>query len=495
MSRAINQYAAGGIVSAAFLATASYYLKVTGLGFVASSMVSLAVLASALVIFLTAQSLFRYVFDIDASKPLPEPPVTGKTVTPNPKPDDKNNLELSEELMTANSAIHIDMKKICRTTGWYNHCGLNALTHFMFAKLSKIPANELDAFIKENPEYNGLLSTFQQYYALPNKPTMQGVLQLLTDHVPTDREGIFAPVLRLHMGVVLPRFANDLFETKFAAAVADCIDGRVRDIAAAVYEPNKAFFAQFKADYDKELAREITQDELKTTRAYLEKLKLDDPKNNPDDITEEKVQRTVLLKREDLMRPVAKDYWLKEGCQNYANYVAKLENSEMISADQLGWFTERFNIGLEVYTQESIQKALKDPKTAEHTHGMQSVPEGVFKWTMRAYNSGLHWTVEEPDGDQAKADAHNNHYPASFTRSYGADAKRSGQFKIYGGKSVALSTIKESVGVCMATQVLPQLAAPVTAQLNLHKSVENDAVVVSSKPAPKRTTKRKTRSH
>lgn len=498
MSKAMNQYTAGGISSAAFLAAASYYLNMTGIGLVASSMIYAGVFAAAMVIFLTTQSLFRYVFvDLESSRLLPDnTTATDKPAVQNTQ-SQQNDVDLSQELTVSHTQIYIDLNKICKATGWYNHCGLNSLTHFMFAKLSKIPLNELDSFIKENPEYDALLTTFQSYYELPNKPSLQSVLQLLADHVPTDREGIFAPVLRSHMGAVLPRFANDLFETKFAAAVSDCMAGRIRDIAAAVYEPNKEFFTQFKVDYDREMLRDVTDDELNAARTLLEEYKRNDPENNKGDITAVKVRQTVLLTREQNMRPLAKDYWLKQGCQNYANYVADLKNEEMISADQLGWFTERFNIGLEVYTRDSIQKALKDPETAEHTHGMQSVPEGVFKWSMRVYNSGAHWTVEEPDGDQSKADAHNKHYPASFTRSYGNDEKLSGKFKIYGGNSVAISKIKETVRACMTTQVLPQLTAPVTPQLNLLQSAATAGVVpvVESKPASKKVVKCKTHSH
>src|SRR5690606_32649418 len=133
-------------------------------------------------------------------------------------------------------------------------------------------------------------------------------------------------------------------------AVSDCMADRVRDIAAAVYEPNKEFFTQFKFDYDKEMARDVTDDERNAARSLLEEYKRNDPENNKGDITAVRVRQTVLLTREQNMRPLAKDYWLKQGCQNYANYVADLKNEEMISADQLGWFTERFNIGLEVYT-------------------------------------------------------------------------------------------------------------------------------------------------
>lgn len=128
----------------------------------------------------------------------------------------------------------------------------------------------------------------------------------------------------------------------------------------------------------------------------------------------------------DKINLAAKEYWLGEGCERYAQHMGNLEASEMVSVDQLGLLTNELQIALEVYTPESIEKSKIDPEVAKNQHGAQARhnPDnnvGVF----RVYNAGEHWEYEEPSAtkakiegsklDIAKVKAHNQYYPASAT--------------------------------------------------------------------------------
>ncbi|HRE32948.1 MAG TPA: hypothetical protein PLD88_13295, partial [Candidatus Berkiella sp.] len=138
--------------------------------------------------------------------------------------------------------LQLDFTKLCKTTGWHNNCGLNALTHFLYAKLSALSARDLDLFLAENPEYFSLLESFNEYYGLTQEHGWHEVLDLLRCHpVPTDKEALFAPVLRKHLGKALIEHQEELWNTDASVAVSDYIkDGRVADVARPVYLSNKA---------------------------------------------------------------------------------------------------------------------------------------------------------------------------------------------------------------------------------------------------------------
>ncbi len=432
--KALNQYTFAGAVSAVFLAIASYYVKFASMSVLALSFATVGVFSTALVFFLAAQLTYTYFFPETATSPTKQ--TSSDKLDAVVIPD-----RLSEQ---AQAVIGINMNKICQTSGWYNNCGLNCMTHFMFTKLSAIPKNQFARFLKDNPEYDSFLSTFQTYYGLSQKPDWPVVLTLLADHTRSDREAIFAPVLRSHIGKIMPTFANELFDTKLSAALSDYIKtGRTGDNANAVFKSNQRFFEQYKAEFGLALKKVEARKPTRAERAKAN-VNLEAKKKNKDFldfvITEEDILDNIQLQRksnlEDKMLPKAKAHWISQGCKAYADYVADLDNAEMISADQLQWLGQQFNIGVEIYTPASMERAISDPTLGAINHGMQSKPEGDFKWTMRVHNSGVHWTFEEANQSQDAANEHN----ANFYR----QGNKSSQLKKLGSPE-SIATIKKAI--------------------------------------------------
>jgi len=431
--KALNQYTFAGTASVTFLAIASYYLKAATIGAAALSFITVGVFSSALVLFLAAQLAYSFFY------PETQRSSSANKTDTSPTPVPTNTLSTE-----AQAVIRIDMNKICQTSGWYNNCGLNCMTHFMFTKLSAIPSKQFTRFLKENPEYDSFLSTFQTYYGLQQKPNWSVVLTLLTDHTRSDREAIFAPVLRSHIGKIMPTFPKDFLDTKFVTALSDYVQtGEVTDVANAVYASNKDFFKEYKAEFDVALekAKAVKPTRAESAKANKNLQAKQKNKDFPDFVITEVgildiIQLQRKLKLEDEMLPKAKAYWMSRGCKAYAGYVADLKKAEMISADQLQWLGERFNIGVEVYTPASMDRAIEDPILGESNHGMQCMPEGHFKWTMRVHNSGMHWTFEEANERQAATDDHNSHFYS--------DDNKSSQYKKLGSPQ-SIEMIKKAI--------------------------------------------------
>lgn len=321
--------------------------------------------------------------------------------------------------------LHLDFNALCKTTGWYNNCGLNCLTHFLFNKLSKIPAQELDMFLGQNPEYLSLLETFREYYFIKKEFGWHDILGLLQLHpAATDQEAILAPVLRAHLGKVLIEKADALWNLDASAAIsAFRTTGRVADIAAPIYYSNRAFFDSHKEAF--EIAFITALDVLQTAAEV--KIATDSIKFNTDNMkiqgfvpAEKDIYEHVIFQRkiriEEQFHDEAHDYWMTQGCKRYADYVANLNNSVMISADQLQALSERFNIGVEVYTPDSMRAALLDVNLANETHGAQWLPQRQFHWTMKVLNMGLHWTYQEPDSNLDAMKQHNHYYETGVSK-------------------------------------------------------------------------------
>ncbi|MCS5710930.1 hypothetical protein [Candidatus Berkiella aquae] len=346
--------------------------------------------------------------------------------------------------------LQLDFTKLCKTTGWHNNCGLNALTHFLVAKLSAFSNSELDIFLSENPEYLSLLASFNEYYGLTQEHGWHDVLDLLRAHpVPTDQEAIFAPVLRKHLGKALMEHQEALWDTDASMAVSDYIKhGTVADVAQPVYRSNKEYLDGLKKRFEEALIEALntppTERELATARSAL--ANHSDNKANPQyKMTEEEILRHVIFQRrntiEDEFVPIAQIEWLTNGCQRYANYIADMNNSVMVSADHLQFLCEKLNIGAEVYTLESMRHALLHNGLAEYTGGAQSMPQREFPWVIKVFNMGLHWIYQEPNNDVEKAREHNQYYPNEMMEAFFTDEKQSGKFKLYGGRSISKELI------------------------------------------------------
>ncbi|MCS5710098.1 hypothetical protein [Candidatus Berkiella aquae] len=323
----------------------------------------------------------------------------------------------------------IDLNLLCKTTGWHNNCGLNCLTHFLYEKLH---SGELQRHFSKNPEYIALLETFQSYYQLSERPTWNEVYQILATYSnATDREAILSPVLRQHLGKILPQHSEMVWNTDAAGAISEYLTtGEVNDIAAPLIQANRVFVDSLKATFEnrlQNLATTLATEEEKATAA----VRLANAKP-PRAINDESVQEYVEFQRrnalEDQLREEAKDYWLHEGMQRYADYIATLDNSVMVSADQLGLLGQSLNIGIEIYTPSSISAAENNPHIAAATHGAQNLPEGDFRWQLKVYNAGVHWEYEEPSHSLTQKNQHNQSYPDEFS----SDSEL-GIFKTYGG--------------------------------------------------------------
>ncbi|HRE32873.1 MAG TPA: hypothetical protein PLD88_12920, partial [Candidatus Berkiella sp.] len=310
----------------------------------------------------------------------------------------------------------IDLNLLCKTTGWHNNCGLNCLTHFLYEKLHQ---GELQAYSSKNPEYIALLDTFQSYYQLPERPSWDEIYQILTTYPnATDREAILSPVLRQHLGNILPKHSEMVWNTDAAGAISEYLTtGEINDIAAPLIQANQVFINGLKTTFEnrlQHLTRIIATEEEKANAT----IKLANAKP-PRTINDASIQEYVEFQRrnalEDQLREETKDYWLREGMQRYANYIATLDHSVMISADQLGLLGQSLDIGIEIYTPSSISAAENNPHIAAATHGAQNIPDGDFRWQLKIYNAGVHWEYEEPSSSLSEAQKHNQSYPNEFS--------------------------------------------------------------------------------
>jgi hypothetical protein len=312
--------------------------------------------------------------------------------------------------------------ELCKTTGWYNNCGLNSLTHFMYAKLSAIPAELFPHFLEENPEYNALLATFKRYYELNKEVTWQDVLGLLRNHpVPTDKEAIFAPVLRAHLGKVIAQNPDESWGYDAMGAISDFIkNGRVEDVAGPFYASNKEFYDSLRADYQCALSNNLknnaNEQEITQARKRLieknenpsNKMKIENYQPEGLDILLNVIEyRKIQL--ESQYNEAFANNWAEQGCRRYAEYVANMNNRVMVTAPHLMHLCQSLNIGVEVYSPA----------------GLASRSEQQFPWLFKVLNSGLHWTFEEPDNNKAAVALHNRHYEAGRTN------EMLGKYKIY----------------------------------------------------------------
>lgn len=245
---------------------------------------------------------------------------------------------------------------LCETTGWHNNCGLNCLTHFLYSKLE---TGELQKAFLNHPEYEALLTTFQEYYQLKTKPTWDQIKTLLQNlEAPHDREAILAPVLRKRLSQTLLDDKQKIWDTTATAAFSQYLTtGKVEDVARPVFYSNQAYFEALKAEYDNKINNDSNQDQEALLNTYLK---------------------------------TAEAYWLninKGGCELYADYIGDLKKGEMISADSLKLYCSKLSIGAEVYTDDSFRpykvldisqltKEKIDSKAENSVRPMSELPEG-----------------------------------------------------------------------------------------------------------------------
>lgn len=308
-----------------------------------------------------------------------------------------------------------DSSKLLKTSGWYNNCGLNCLTHFFAAKLE---SGELQQLVSDSPEYQELLRTFQTYYDLPKQPSWGDIKTLFDKYpTPTDKEAIFSPVLRKHLPLLrqMKRGREKWWDT-FSAAYTDYLkDGEIEEVARPVFNANQAWFENDRAEFQKKSvalqSKKITPKERKIAEKYLAE--------NKREITESTLRERVLFQRsldlQDSFLKKGKQTWLEEGCENYARYLGELSNNVMIDVSDLEFLAKSFGISLEIYRNEELYKISDDD----------------FLWKMKVSNNGIHWELLATDNQDI--DQHNKCYPDEFFEEefFGNDAL-SGQFKIFG---------------------------------------------------------------
>ncbi len=353
----------------------------------------------------------------------------------------------------------MDTTLLCKTTGWHNNCGLNCLSHFLYDKLQ---SGELQRTFDSNPAYNELLKTFQDYYQLSAQPTWDEVYQLLGAYPNAiDKEAILAPVLRRHLGKVLLKHSQTVWETEAAAAISDYLKtGLAQDMAEPLVHPNLEYLQTFKAQYDRGVAtiesQKSNEQEIALARTQLANAK------PPREATESSVRAQIIFQRkndlEDAMNQEAQIYWMEEGMQRYADHIADLKNSVMVSADQLSLLGQELDIGIDVYTPSSLENA-------------QRVSEGNFRWHLKVHNSGAHWTYEEPSQNPAKVAAHNQDYESASL----------GAFKIFGPKEDNLEAL---IPAYISSQWEQIKAAKTQASLPKEETVPPSTQSVSTKPLP-----------
>lgn len=333
-------------------------------------------------------------------------------------------------MLSSNLDTGIDLALLCKTTGWHNNCGLNCLSHLIFDKLQ---SGELQHAFTDSPAYLSLLETFQSYYQLSERPSWDDVYALLNSYPnATDHEAILAPVLRQHLGKILLQHSEAVWNTEAAGAISEYLTtGEVRDIAEPLINPNLApFLAEHKRQFDRRLRASQNQP-LTVKEMILAKERLAQTKP-PTEPTEANIQSFIEFNRrnalEDEFQAEARAYWFSQGMHLYAEYIANLDNSVMISADQLCLLGKELDIGVEVYTPASIERATTDSQLAISTRGAQNLPDEDHLWTLKVHNAGIHWEYEEPSRDPEKVRAHNQFYPIEF---YENDP-RLGAMKIYG---------------------------------------------------------------
>lgn len=271
----------------------------------------------------------------------------------------------------------IDFKKLCKVTAWHNNCGLNCITHFL---CSKLESGELQSLFSEQPEYQALLHAFQEYYHLSQQPSWEHIKTLFESYlVPTDREAILAPVLRLYLGKMVAQNAQNHWETTGSLAISEYLEnGLCTDIAELVMRQNKDWLNQMRTKFQTQL-EEIQKQEIPEIDLFHKK--------------------NALL---DIFLEEAKHYWLETGCTLYADQLADMNKSETISSELLVLLTQKLDIHLMIYVQ--------DAKTKKYD--TFTLSDQKCTWTLKVLNNGIHWEYEGTD--QEKTQQHNHYYPETF---------------------------------------------------------------------------------
>lgn len=319
----------------------------------------------------------------------------------------------SENLPQWNEALH------CKTTGWHNNCGLNCLTHFIYAKLEK---NDLQKLYSNDAEYDKLLTTFQEYYALPNKPTWDDIKAMLSKlEAPHDREAILAPVLRQHLGKLISENAKEIWKKDASVALWDHFkDTPATDVGIPIYTVNQTIFAELKKEYEQGLPNLEVDKKLITNLERGVAIDLINEQNQQTKNTsklldvnnEETIKLFVynyrVLNWQDKIGDKAKADWLKKGggCEKFANHMANLNTSEMISAGQLGFLANKLKINTQIFRPDGMGRFLIN----FNDNAATQLPD----WVMKVSHSGAHWEYEEPSQNVQAAAEHNKFYATNM---------------------------------------------------------------------------------
>lgn len=241
---------------------------------------------------------------------------------------------------------------ICSATGWHNNCGLNCLTHFLAKKIENGDIHIFD----DDPSYEKLLSTFQDYYHLPNKPSWDDIREKFQQFPnPLDREAIFAPVLRKLLGEIIAQKADLQWAEGYSALIDNFITtGDRADVISPIIRSNSKFFEGLRRRY------------------------LDEPT----------AANLATLMQE------AGENWIMGGSRRFGDYMGDLLTGEPVSAQQLHDVVHYLHMSANIVS----------PNGDEYV-------DADALWNFTLYNrGGMHWEYSDPNLTSADVRAHNLQY-------------------------------------------------------------------------------------
>ena len=358
----------------------------------------------------TESILLQISKNITALKPIEgvKPPTT-------PPPPNQPRLYTPQQTTPTKNQIKegaFDESNLWKVSGWHNNCAANCVVHFLS---EKIITNELQETFAHDPDYEGLLNSFEEYYNLDKKPTWDDIQSLLSHNpAPTDREAIMGPVIRQYLAKVIMQNKDDLWLSLGSGAISEFITtGKALDVNNEVYRANMNQFKEYKREYDNairaSLVLPISEQERAAALKQFERNKVINP-------TEEQIERNVQFNRtndiQDRILVKANDFWDDDGCENYANRMGDLKEGVMISSDQLSLLSRALSFNSEVHVDKG--KGLEK---------LVEVKDPNYKWLLKVKNQGNHWENENPITDKSKGRQathdHNAYYKQGPNRTKG----------------------------------------------------------------------------
>lgn len=150
---------------------------------------------------------------------------------------------------------------------------------------------------------------------------------------------------------------------------------------------------QAKDDYESFLAwkQHLTDPELTTYKDFIKRFEDGLQKSRKPENIEQEITRKIKIGREDDLNKkysdLTKDYWLKTGYKQYAEYMGNMQNKQMCSTIELRELANEFGVGLSVFSMNNQYQILDD--TRLNTKG-----RGKPDWNLKVANVGLHWEYE-----------------------------------------------------------------------------------------------------